>query len=125
MFVPFPVPGFAQICIPRGCINWRDFIAKLMVFNAILAKSLMKCIYTNEKSRQLIQPHRMQIWTNPGTGNGTNIISDRAIDHMLDKTELRVTFSIFPEFSFFLHDSLRNLENQPKKLEKMPHGVMS
>ena len=72
-----------------------------MDFNAILAKSLMKCLYTNEKSRQLIQPRGMQIWANPGTGNGTNIISGRAIDHMLDKIELRVAFLIFPEFNFF------------------------
>ena len=99
MFVPFPVPGFAQICIPRGCINWRDFIAKLMVFNTILAKSLMKCLYTNEKSRQLIQPRGMQIWANPGTGNGTNIISGRAIDHMLDKIELRVAVVISSKFN--------------------------
>ena len=96
MFMSFPVSGFDQIWLMWGCINWRDFIPNLVVFNAILAKSLMKRLYTSNKSRQLIKPHISQIWANPDTGNGTNIISGWATDHMLDKIELSVTFLIFP-----------------------------
>ena len=96
MFVPFPVSGFAQICIPRGCINWRNFSLVYKHFIKDLARIALKTINFAIKFRQLIQPRGMQIWTNPGTGNGTNIISGPAIDHMLDKIELRVAFLIFP-----------------------------
>ena len=71
---------------------------------------------------------RCRIGVNPGTGNEKTIIFRRRCENILNRTDLGVTVVIFPKFYFFLHDSLRILENlifQLKKVEKLHIGAMS
>ena len=51
------------------------------------------------KSRQQIQPHKSQNWTNPDTGMDKNIISRIPIDYMSEKIELQVAILNFSYFN--------------------------
>ena len=86
-----------------------------MRFIKDLARIALKTTKFGMKSRQLIQAHISQIWSNPDTGNGTNIISGRATDHMLDRTDLGVVFVIFSIFKrkkFFQQEFIKGFEEK-------------